>query len=143
VSAVHGLPENPFHELAWLIGEPDIGSGCWIGAFAVIDGSGGLQIGSGCEISAGAHIYTHSTVRRTNSAGRLEIERAPTVIGDYVHVGANAVVLMGARIGNRCVIGAGAVVRQFEDVPDDSLVVGVPGRIIPGGARRYVEPPAP
>ena len=63
----HHLPENPYNPHAWIVGEPAIGPGCWIGAFTVIDGSGGLTIGAGCDISAGAQIYTHSTVRRVLS----------------------------------------------------------------------------
>ena len=38
------LPPNPYHDQAWVIGEPEIGDGTWIGAFTVIDGSGGLRI---------------------------------------------------------------------------------------------------
>ncbi len=137
------LPSNPYNKLAWIVGEPDIGPGCWIGAFTVIDASGGLRIGRGCEIASGAHIYSHSTVRRTASDRLLGIERAPTIIGDCVHVGANAVVLMGARIGSRCVIAAGAIVPQFWVVPDRSLVIGVPGRIVEHGADAYLEPGPP
>ena len=77
----HHLPENPYNPHAWFVGESDIGEDCWIGAFTVIDGSGGLSIGRGCDISAGAQIYSHSTVRRVVSAGAVEIERAATRIG--------------------------------------------------------------
>ena len=55
---------NPYNPHAWIIGQPEIGEGTWIGAFTVIDGSGGLRIGRGCDVSCGVHIYTHSTVRR-------------------------------------------------------------------------------
>lgn len=54
--------------------------------------------------------------------------------GDAVHVGAgtwiatNVVVLPGARIGRNCAIAAGAVVRG--EVPDHSVVAGVPGRVV-------------
>lgn len=135
--AWHHLPPNPYNPHAWILGEPEIGEPCWIGAFCVIDGSGGLRIGSGCEISSGAQIYTHSTVRRVVSGGAVEVERRPTRVGNHVHVGAGAVILMGATIGDHCVIGAGAVVRQDEVVPDWSLVVGVPGRVVVDGARRF------
>ena len=65
----HHLPENPYNPHAWIVGEPEIGPGCWIGAFAVIDGSGGLVIGAGCTVTSGAQIYSHSTVRRELTAG--------------------------------------------------------------------------
>ena len=60
-----GLPPNPYNPHAWIVGEPEIGDGCWIGAFTLIDGSGGLTIGKGCDVSSGAQILTHSSARRT------------------------------------------------------------------------------
>jgi acetyltransferase-like isoleucine patch superfamily enzyme len=138
----HHLPANPYNPHAWFVGEPEIGPGCWIGAFTVIDGSGGLSIGKGCDISAGAQIYTHSTVRRVLSERDAPIERARTTIGDYVHVGAGAVILMGAEIGHHSVVAAGAVVPQFMKVPAWSVVVGVPATIKPEAARRYAAPDA-
>lgn len=131
----HHLPPNPYNPHAWIVGEPEIGPGCWIGAFTVIDGSGGLVIGEGCDISAGAQIYTHSTVRRVLAEGAADIDRAPTRIGAHVHLGAGAIVLMGASIGDHCVIGAGAVVPQFTEVPSWAVVVGVPGRVHHDAAR--------
>lgn len=131
----HGLPDNPYNPHAWLVGEPAIGDEVWIGAFCVIDGSGGLTIGDGCDISAGAQIYTHSTVERCVSERRRDIRRSRTEIGAHVHIGANAVVLMGASIGHHSVVGAGAVVKEGTHAPPYSLLVGVPARVIPDGAR--------
>lgn len=132
-----GLPNNPFHPHAWFVGEPVIGEGCWIGAFCVIDGSGGLTIGTGCNLSAGTQIYTHSTVSRCVSEGTRQIERRATNIGDHVYIGANAVVLMGSEIGDHSVIAAGAVVTEGTVAPPYSLLLGVPARIVPEGARRF------
>jgi acetyltransferase-like isoleucine patch superfamily enzyme len=124
-----GLPPNPYNEHAWIVGEPVIGEGTWIGAFCVVDGSGGLTIGRGCDVSCGVQIYTHSTVRRCVSGRRYnEIDRAPVVIGDHVFLGANAVVMMGVTIGDRAVVAAGAVVTA--DVPHDAVVGGVPAKVI-------------
>jgi len=124
-----GLPENPYNPHAWIIGEPAIGAGTWIGAFTLIDGSGGLTIGAGCDISSGVHVYTHSSAMRCVS-GRAHdvVDRAPVTIGDRVFIGANAVVNMGVTIGDESIIGAGAVVTS--DVPPRSIVVGVPGRVV-------------
>lgn len=127
------LPENPYNEHAWILGEPEIGEGCWIGAFTLIDGSGGLKIGKGCDISSGAQIYTHSTTKRALSGGRLGVERRPVEIGNHVHIGALAVVLMGATIGHHSIIGAGAVVTQDMQIPPYSIVVGVPAKVVKSG----------
>jgi acetyltransferase-like isoleucine patch superfamily enzyme len=122
-----GLPANPYNPHAWLIGDPDIGPGTWIGAFTVIDGSGGLVIGAGCDISCGVQIYTHSSVRRCVSGRRFtEVERQATRIGDRVFLGANAVVNMGVTIGDEAVVAAGAVVTR--DVAARTVVAGVPAR---------------
>ncbi len=94
------LPSNSYNPLAWILGDPEIGEGCWIGAFTVIDGSGGLTIGRGVDVSCGAQIYTHSTARRCVSArAHPDVDRAPTAIGDHVFIGANAVILMGVTVG--------------------------------------------
>ena len=121
------FPSNPYNPHAWVIGEPTIGEGTWIGAFTVVDASGGLTIGRGCDISSGAQIYTHSSVRRCVSGRTFPtVERAPVYIGDFVFIGAGAVVNMGVRIGDHSVVGAGAVVTR--DVPPRTVVGGVPAR---------------
>lgn len=113
------------------MGEPEIGAGVWIGAFTLIDAQGGLRIGAGTDISSGAHILTHSTAWRCVSGRRFpENERAPVEIGECCFIGENSTVLRGARIGHHSIVGAGAVVTEFAEIPPFSLVLGVPGRVV-------------
>ena len=127
----HGIPANRFNPHCWIKGEPQIGEGTWIGAFTLIDASGGLEIGRGCDISCGVQILSHSTVRRCLTERRYNcIDHMPTVIEDYVFIGSAAVVLMGCRIGHHSIVAAGAVLKEGTQVPPYSLVAGVPARIV-------------
>lgn len=128
------IPPNTYNEHAWIISDPEIGEDVWIGAFTLIDGSGGLSIGRGCNISSGAHIYTHSTVRRCLSERKYnKVDREPVEIGEYVFVGANATILMGSKVGHHSVIASGSVVLEGTDIPPYSVVAGVPGRVVKNG----------
>ncbi|MGE5197246.1 MAG: acyltransferase [Deltaproteobacteria bacterium] len=132
--AIHD-PKYNLH--AWIIGQPKIGKGTWIGAFTVIDAQGGLSIGKGCDISSGVHIYTHTTVKRCISERKYPgINKRPVKIGDFVYIGANATILMGVSVGHHSVIGAGCVVKEGTSIPPYSVVAGVPGRIT-GDARKH------
>lgn len=57
----------------------------------------------------------------------LEITK-PIKLGNDIYIGNNVIILPGVTIGNNVVIGAGAVVTK--DIPDNSLAVGVPARVI-------------
>jgi carbonic anhydrase/acetyltransferase-like protein (isoleucine patch superfamily) len=106
-----------------------VGEGTWVGPFTLLDGSGnGIEIGRGCDISAGVHIYTHDTARRAVSGGSAANLQERVRVGDFVHVGANAVILPGVTIGDRVVVGAGAVVTRSVDTL--TIVAGVPARRI-------------
>lgn len=75
-------------------------------------------MGKNCHIGAG-----------TVLAGVVEPASAtPVIIEDGVMIGANAVVLEGVHVGRSAVVAAGAVV--VEDVPDNTVVAGVPARLI-------------
>lgn len=127
----HGIPANPYNAHAWLIGEPLIGEGTWIGAFTLVDGRGGLTIGRGCDISSGAHLLTHSSAWRCVSERRYSrVDERPTVIEDHVFVGENATILMGCRIGHHSIVAAGAVLLEDTVIPPYSLVAGVPARVV-------------
>jgi len=125
---VTSVPTNPYNPLAWFVGEPTIGEGTWIGPFCLIDGSGGLVIGRACNIAGGVHIYTHSSAGRCVTDRNVELERSPVSIGDFTFIGANAVILMGVTIGDHAIVGAGSVVSI--DLPDHSVAVGVPARVV-------------
>ena len=51
-------------------------------------------------------------------------------IGDYTIIGMGAIILDGAKIGKHVIIGAGALIPPGKEIPDYSLVVGVPGKIV-------------
>ena len=127
----HGITPNKYNPHAWIINDPEIGEGTWIGAFTVIDGIGGLKIGKGCDISCGVHIITHSTVKRCVTERKYnDVEKSETVIEDHVFIGEHATILKGVHIGHHSVIAAGAVVKENTVIPPYSLMAGVPGRII-------------
>lgn len=81
-----------------------------------------VMIGPGTLISTVNHPMLPSGRRR-----HLGIAK-PVTIGNDVWIGGNVVIVPGVSIGNNCVIAAGAVVTK--DVPDNSLVGGVPARLI-------------
>jgi carbonic anhydrase/acetyltransferase-like protein (isoleucine patch superfamily) len=63
-------------------------------------------------------------------------------IGDRSVIGMNAVILQRARIGTECVIAAGTVVLEGAEIPDRSVVAGVPGKVkktLEGGAAEWIE----
>lgn len=98
-----------------ILGDVKVGKNTWIGPNVILDGSGGLEIGDYCSISAGAQIYSHHTIEWSKSLGEKSIERKPTKIEDGVYLGPNSVVQMGTTIGEKAIIGAMSIVNK--DIP--------------------------
>jgi acetyltransferase-like isoleucine patch superfamily enzyme len=107
-------------------------SGC---SFAVLSSRSSISIGRYVKIGGNARIYNHDyhaldhQARRDAKADVAACETAPVVIGDDVLIGTNVIVLKGVHIGDRSVVGAGAVV-TLKDIPPDSVVAGNPAKII-------------
>lgn len=118
---------SSIYDSALVFGDTKVGRNTWIGPFTVLDGSGGLEIGDNCSISAGVQIYTHDTVKWAISGGVEQPERAPVRIGCNCYIGPNAVITKGITIGDGCVIGANSLVNC--DVPNDMKAWGTPARI--------------
>ena len=117
----------------------------------------GCQIGEGCEIyssasfgsepyliTLGNHVRVNSGVNFVNHDGGVWVVRkylgeklkesekidlfGKIKIGDNVHIGTNATIMPGVEIGKNCIIGCGAIVTK--SIPDNSVAVGVPARVI-------------
>lgn len=88
-----------------------------------------ITIGNNVHITDGVKFITHDggTLLYRHMIPDLEITK-PIVIGDNVYIGNNVILLPGVTIGNNVVIGAGAVVTR--SIPDNSVAVGVPARVI-------------
>lgn len=106
-----------------------IGNHVWIGPHSYFDARN-LVIedyvgwGPGAKVLGSSH--TGEPIDVPIIATELNI--APVVIGYGSDIGTNATILPGVHIGAHCIVGAGAVVTQ--DVPDYSVVAGVPARVI-------------
>jgi len=102
----------------------EIHPGATIGRRFFIDHGMGVVIGETSEIGDDVLLYQGVTLGGT---GNEKGKRHPT-LGNGVVVGAGAKVLGNIRIGDRVKIGAGSVV--VHTVPDNSTVVGIPGRVV-------------
>lgn len=129
-----GLPETTrIRERAKVI-SPDrlrIGEHCWIGEGAVLDASGGLEIGAHTSIGLNCLIFTHSSwlanMMLENHSGTDLIERKPVRIGKGCFIGGNSVIMPGVTIGDLATVQPMSVVAK--DVPERSLVAGNPARV--------------
>ncbi len=109
-----------------------------IGNFAVSIEHGacimsGVTITNSIKIGKGCLINLHCTIGHDSIIGNFT-ELSPGVhisgnceIGAFCNLGTNSTILPKVKLGNNVIVGAGAVVTK--DVPDNSLVVGVPGKV--------------
>jgi carbonic anhydrase/acetyltransferase-like protein (isoleucine patch superfamily) len=92
-----------------------------------------ITIGEGAQVQDGSVLHTDPgyqlTLERNSSVGHMAMLHGCTV-GEGSLVGIGAVVLNGAKIGRNCLIGAKAFVREGMEVPEGSMVLGVPGKIV-------------
>lgn len=90
-----------------------------------------IKIGDHVRITAGVRFITHDggvwVFRNNEDDKNLDVFGTITV-GNNVHIGVNAIIMPNVNIGDNCVVGCGAVVTK--DVPPNSVVAGVPARII-------------
>jgi acetyltransferase-like isoleucine patch superfamily enzyme len=119
---------SSIYDSSLVLGDVNVGKHTWIGPFTVLDGSGGLEIGDYCSISAGVQIYTHDTVKWSISGGIIQAERESVKIGSRCYIGPNVVISKGIYIGDGCVIGANSFVNC--DIPENHKAWGAPARII-------------
>lgn len=119
------------------VGDVIIGDNSRIGIHSTIIGpvciGNHVHLAQGITVTALNHNFADAD-RRIDAQG---ISTQPVVIGDDAWIGANAVILPGVTIGRHCVVAAGAVVTK--DVPDNTMVGGVPAKVIKTLARQQTE----
>lgn len=110
----------------------DAGSSIWFGAVLRGDNEP-IAIGAGTNVQESTVMHTDVgfalTVGRNCTIGHRTILHGCTV-GDQSLIGMGSIVLNGAVIGRNCLIGAGTLVTEGKTIPDGSLVLGTPGKVI-------------
>jgi maltose O-acetyltransferase len=84
-----------------------------------------IHIGKNCIFAPQSMVLTHDASYFLFTG---EYRVAPVTIGDNCFIGYEAIIMPGVKIGNNVVVGAGSIVTK--DVPSDSVVAGVPARMI-------------
>jgi acetyltransferase-like isoleucine patch superfamily enzyme len=109
----------------------EIGPRANIGPFCVVWGGWSetwARVGAGALLSPGAVLVAgNHAIERPGWVRDTGFDERDVTVGEGAWLGAHAVVV-GCRVGNEAVVGAGAVV--LEDVPDGAIAVGVPARVI-------------
>jgi carbonic anhydrase/acetyltransferase-like protein (isoleucine patch superfamily) len=119
---------------ATVTGDVTIGNhvGIWFGAVVRAD-KDRIIIGDRSNIQDNCVVHTSKgfpvTIGNDVSVGHGAILHGCT-IDNKVLVGMGAIILNGAKIGNGSIIGAGTVVTEGKDIPPNSVVIGVPGKIV-------------
>lgn len=103
-----------------------VGDNSWIGPFTVLDGTGGLEIGSNCSISWGVQIYCHDSVKWALTGGKADYEYGSVKIGNCCFIGVQSVITKNVEIGNHCVVQANSLVNK--SFPDYSIIAGSPAK---------------
>jgi carbonic anhydrase/acetyltransferase-like protein (isoleucine patch superfamily) len=140
--AVYRLAEIiPYcHETAWVAETASVignvimaeNSSVWFGA-TVRGDNDPIQLGARSNIQDGAVCHSDPgsplTIGEDVTVGHLAMVHGCT-IGDGSLVGIGATILNGAVIGKNCLIGAHALVTEGKVIPDNSVVMGSPGKIV-------------
>lgn len=92
-----------------------------------------IRLGAGSNIQEASVLHTDMgfplTIGANCTIGHKAMLHGCT-IGDGSLIGMGATVLNGAVIGKGCLIGAGALITEGKDIPDGSLVMGAPGKVV-------------
>ncbi|MEO1796220.1 MAG: gamma carbonic anhydrase family protein [Pseudomonadota bacterium] len=108
------------------------GVGIWFGA--VLRGDNELiAVGEGTNVQENSVLHTDIgfplSIGQNCTIGHKAMLHGCT-IGDNSLIGMGATVLNGAKIGKNCLIGACALITEGKEIPDGSLVMGAPGKVV-------------
>ena len=92
-----------------------------------------ITVGAGANVQENCVAHTDMGYPLTIGAGCTighKVMLHGCTIGENTLIGMGAIVLNGARIGRNCLIGAGALITEGKEIPDGSLVMGAPGKVV-------------
>jgi carbonic anhydrase/acetyltransferase-like protein (isoleucine patch superfamily) len=126
--------ENFVAENAAVIGSVVMEHGASVWWNVTIRGDNDLiTLGENVNVQDGSVVHTDGgvqvTLERNVSVGHLVMLHGCTVRENSL-IGIGAIILNKAVIGKNCLIGAGAMVTEGKEIPDGSLVLGVPGKVV-------------
>ncbi|MGV8859777.1 MAG: gamma carbonic anhydrase family protein [Pseudomonas sp.] len=133
-SLVETHPQSWVAPTATLIGKVKLEAGASVWFGAVLRGDNELiHIGENSNVQDGTVMHTDMgsplTIGKNVTIGHNVMLHGCTV-GDCSLIGINSVILNGAKIGNYCIIGANSLIGEGKEIPDGSLVMGSPGKVV-------------
>lgn len=141
VYALDGVsPELPGEGHYWIAPTADVmgrvrllkDASVWFGAVLRGDNEW-IEVGEGSNVQDGCVLHTDMgaplTIGRNCTIGHKAILHGCT-IGDNSLIGMGAIILNHVKVGRNCLVGAGALIPEGKEIPDNSLVVGQPGKVI-------------
>lgn len=125
------IPENRFHPLVWIDGEPEIGENVYTGGMSEVYAKGAkLVIGGNCDIVS--FVSTNCSDSHKRCIGLAEeVDKRDIIIENNVYIDTQSYIGGGAHIGRHSVVGAGTMVRRGK-YPPYSLIVGNPAIVKAG-----------
>ncbi len=139
---------------ATVIGDVHLAKDASVWFNAVIRGDNEpIYVGEGSNVQDGSIIHTDPgfvcSIGKNVTVGHMAMLHGCT-IGDGSLIGIGSVILNGAKIGKNCIIGSKALITEGMEVPDGSMVLGIPGKIkktlneeeqsmVSIGAQHYIE----
>lgn len=135
-----GDTQPDVHEDAWVAPDANVignvkleaGSSVWFGSTLRGDNEM-IHVGQGSNVQENCVFHTDLgfplTIGINCTIGHKVMLHGCT-IGDNSLIGMGATVLNGAKIGKNCLIGAGALITENKVIPDGSLVMGAPGKVV-------------
>jgi carbonic anhydrase/acetyltransferase-like protein (isoleucine patch superfamily) len=114
----------------------------WFGAVLRGDNDA-IVVGENSNVQDNSVLHTDNgsplTIGSNVTVGHMVMLHGCT-IGDGSLIGIGSIILNGARIGRNCLIGAGSLITENKEIPDNSMVMGAPGKVVrelePEQARR-------
>ena len=100
----------------------------WYGAVLRGD-TGKITVGKGSNIQDNCVLHEETTVGVDCTVGHGAILHG-CAVGDRCLIGMGAIVLNGAKIGKHCIVGAGSLVTGKMDAPEGSLILGSPAKVV-------------